>query len=277
MYLDRQRSVRPLPASQCFTFANQYANDPPTNTGDYTMQNPALNSLLPESISAYFRPQYGPGADKWLVQGVLPMVGVALIEAATLEAGAQVADDIGSCVVQSNPWGGRACLQGQAIAYGVGGFGHYVDDPECSHDKPAPPELELPAAPYGGNLPAALLNFPEKIAQCGGARLLIVQLTDEASQNPATSLAAGDLARELQCCVLLVTAWGNQGLRNGAEAVLQVGLTATATDPGQIEQPKPLRGSNPGVWAYTLSEYGFGGDANFEIVDEVVEVAPRAN
>jgi len=205
------------------------------------------------------------------------MVGVALIEAATLEAGAQVADDIGSCVVQSRTWGGRACLQGQAIAYDVGGFGHYVDDPECSHDKPAPPELELPVTPYGGTLPAALLNFPEEIARCVGARLLVVQLTDEASQNPATALAAGDLARELQCCVLLATACANRGLRNGAEAVLQVSMAATPASPGQIEQPKPLRGCSPGVWAYTLSENGFGGNANFETVDEVVEIAPRAN
>lgn len=273
--MDRERL--PRSACQCFAFTQLCANESTTNAGDYIMQNTELTSILPESISAYFRPQYGPGVDKWLVQGVLPMVGVAIIEAATLEAGAQVADDIGSCVVQSKPWGGRACLQGQAIAYGVGGWGHYVDDPECSYDKPAPPALELPAAPYGGTLPAALLNFPEKIARCGGARLLIVQLTDEASQNPATSLAAGDLARELQMCVLLVTAWGNHGLRNGAEAVLQVSMTATPTDAGQIEQPKPLRGSNPGVWAYTLSEYGFGGDANFAIVDEVAEVAARAN
>lgn len=241
------------------------------------MNNDALKSDVCKTVAGHFPAQYGPRADKWLIDGVLPLIGVGVVEARTLEAAAAVADDMGSRIVQGHRWGGRAALQGPAISYDVHGAGKFIDDPDYTDGMEPLPPLNLATLAAAELPPAELYGFADGIARRGGVRLLVLQLTDELARNPTIPVAAGILARELRCCVLLVTTWPTRELREDADAVLQVAAPATGATPGQIEQPKPPRGREPAVWVYTVTTWDEGTAGEFATVGEVFEVPSHAN
>src|SRR5690348_11392561 len=93
------------------------------------MGNIIHGSTRSGSFSQDVRRHYGPGAFNWTVLGVLPQVGIALIEASELPLSAAVANDIGSCLLRPAPWGDRAVLHGPAVEFDAEGAGRIVDDP----------------------------------------------------------------------------------------------------------------------------------------------------
>jgi len=187
-----------------------------------------------ETAAKHFAKEFGPGADKWLVDGVLPQVGIALIEADSLQTAAVVASDIAYRVQFNCPWAGRPVLYGHAIEYDGNGEG-YADAPELIRDD-LPPRLDLanvePIGRMGRDGKAvelhSLWDFPEAVTRQGGARLVVVHLTDPdaTAGNTYAMCAMVDIARELQCCVLLVTGelseFARRELHDTAAAVLRV-------------------------------------------------------
>ena len=210
------------------------------------MNTTSPNSGRSGSLSKDLRKHYGPGALKWSVLGVLPQVGIALIESAELSAAAMVANDIGSCLLRPLPWGGRAVLHGPAVQFDADGNGHVIDSPEWSERFP---KLGMTDA-------HAWDRLPDEIDDRGGARLVIVHLRDPDALANSDEMM-GQIFRFVfrsQCCVALVAGKMSEStgklLRDFADSVLHVEPIA-GTRLGRIVQTKG-RGAL-GEWQYTAS------------------------
>lgn len=233
------------------------------------MQNAQLKLVSPDAAKTGFRPHYGPCADLWLVDGVLPMAGVVMLEAETMLTGALVADDMGAMVATGQDWGGRATIIGRTILFDANGAGRFI---EHDADDAALPPLDVTREPH-----------PEAVAAikaAGGVDLLIIhvreQMADDALCVPEQiALLATELARDLECCVLLVTGPATIRPRDELHAAAGVALYASAPRndrPGEIVQTIG-RGDDRGRWNYTLESCIEFGDPETEIVAEVWEAA----
>lgn len=240
----------------------------PTNAGDYIMQNTEIKPSKGDAAKNSFPAYYGPCANLWLVDGVLPMAGVVMLEAETMRTGALVADDMGAMVATGQDWGDRAAIIGRTILYDMDGAGHFI---EHDADDAILPRLDVTREPH-----------PEVVAAikaAGGVDLLIVhvpeQVADDALCVPKVALSAMELARDLECCVLLVTGPATIRPRDELRAAADVALYASAPRgdrPGDIVQTvRP--GDDRGRWNYTLQSCIEFGDPETEIVGEVWEVA----
>lgn len=200
-----------------------------------------------------FRGDYGDCADLWLVDDLLPLAGVALIEAADLKTAAMVAEDIGSMIPPGFRWGDRMSLPGHVIEFDTNGAGRYI---ERIGDNPALPALDLSAV-------VQPMEFYTQILDQGGANLVILHLPHDVAIATGTGkpregvrplVNAMNVARELECCALIVTdTLGNPDafrLRAVADTVLAVAHAATATESGTIVQTKGR--ATRGTWTYTM-------------------------
>ena len=258
----------PRPACQCFTFTQLRVNESTTNAGDYIMQNAETKSISGETVSARFFPQYGQRPGEWLLDGVLPLVGVAMLEAETMLTGALVADDMGAMVATGQDWGGRATIIGRTILFNANGAGQFI---EHDADDAILPLLDVTHEPH-----------PEVVAAikaAGGVDLLIIhvreQIADDALCAPKVALSVTELARDLECCVLLVTRPATIRPRGELHAAADVALYASTPRndrPGDIVQTVGP-GEGRGRWSYTLKSCIEFGDPETEIVGEVWEVA----
>ena len=229
-----------------------------------------------ETASEHFAKEFGPAAERWLIDGVLPQVGIALAESQSLEAAAVIAGDIAYRVQFNCPWADRAVLYGHAFEYDADGDG-YVDAPDLIHDE-MPPRLDLTSVKPIGRMGRdgrpmelhSLWDFPEAITRQGGARLIVAHLADpDAVANNTYALGAlVDIARELQCCVLLVTGalseFARAELHDWAASVLHVNSA------GDITRMKGK--ADQGPWSFTV-QLDAGGSP---VVDALWEPA-RAN
>lgn len=237
------------------------------------MQSQEVRPNNGDSAKDGFRAYYEPCADLWLVDGVLPMAGVVMLEAETMLIGALVADDMGAMVATGQDWGGReTAIPGRTILFDANGVGRFI---EHDADGAALPPLDVTREPH-----------PEVVAAvkaAGGVDLLIIhvpeQTADDALCVPRVALSAMELARDLECCVLLVTGPATIRPRDELYAAASVALYASAPRgdrPGDIAQTVGP-GSDRGHWNYTLESCAEFGDPETEIVGEVWEVAPRVN
>lgn len=253
--------------SRTSTRANQS-----TNTEDYTMQNAEIKPGNDGATKESFRAYYGPCANLWLVDGVLPMAGVVLLEAETMLTAALVADDMGAMVATGQDWGDRAAIIGRTILFDMDGVGRFI---EHDADGAVLPRLDMTCEPH----PEAV----KAIKAAGGVDLLIIhvpeQTADDALCVPRVALSAMELARDLECCVLLVTGPATIRPRDELYAAADVALYASAPRgdrPGEIVQTVGP-GDDRGRWNYTLEPCIEFGDPETEIVGEVWGVAPRVN
>jgi len=230
------------------------------------MQNPETKPISDETVSARFLPPYGQRPGEWLLGGVLPLVGVAMLEAETMLTAALVADDMGAMVATGQDWGGRATITGRTIFFDANGAGRFI---EHDADGATLPRLDVTREPH-----------PEVVAAikaAGGADLLIVhvreQTADDALCVPKVALSVTELARDLECCVLLVTGPATIRSRDELRAVADVALYAStprSDRPGDIVQTVGP-GDARGRWNYTLESCIEFGDPETEIVGEVWE------
>lgn len=218
------------------------------------MQNAGIKPSNGDVAKDSFRAHYGPCADLYLVDDLLPLAGVALIEAADFKAAAMVAEDIGPMVAAGFRWGDRMSLPGHVIEFDANGAGRYV---ERVGDNPPVPHLDFSAL-------VQPVEFYTDILDQGGASLVILHLPHDVAIATGTGkpregvlplLHATRIASELECCVLIVTdTLGDPGafrLRHVADSVLTITHAATVTESGTIAQTKG-RAKYRGSWTYTL-------------------------
>lgn len=222
----------------------------------------AANEPLPEP--------YGPHAGDWLIDGVLPLAGVAMLEAETLMTAALVADDFAVMLASGQDWGDRATTPGaRAIVYRADGKGEFIED---SRNNAALPFLDMTREPHP--------EFIAGIKAVGGVDLLIVhvleELADDAWYVPKIALSAMELTRDLNCCVLLATGPATVRPRDVLHAAADVTLYASRASrdfPGEIAQTK-TPGDVRGRWLYTSESGEYFGEPDIWIVAKTWE-APR--